>query len=135
MILRVLGALTALVLVVNGLRMLFEPEGWYQSIPSVPHTGPFNVHFVRDIGCAYLAAALGAALAVWRQPWCVPAGVVALTFLGLHAGVHLWEAATGHASAAYAGVIDTVGVYAPPVVLLLLIVFAFRQNSAEGGLR
>ncbi|HVY56846.1 MAG TPA: hypothetical protein VHA77_03260 [Xanthobacteraceae bacterium] len=43
-------------LAANGLLMLFDPAGWYGLVPGVPETGPFNPHFVRDIGCAYLVA-------------------------------------------------------------------------------
>lgn len=46
------GALAA-----NGLAMLIAPGDWYRAVPGVPFTGPPNLHFVRDIGCAYLVAA------------------------------------------------------------------------------
>lgn len=41
-------------LIANGLAMLLMPETWYHAVPSVPHTCPFDPHFVRDIGCACL---------------------------------------------------------------------------------
>ncbi len=46
----ILGLLAA----VNGLFMLIAPDSWYPITPGVPDTGPFNQHFVRDIGCAFL---------------------------------------------------------------------------------
>src|SRR5215831_10035016 len=49
-------------LAANGLAMLEVPANWYAMVPGVVDTGPFNVHFVRDIGIAYVVA--GAAL-VW----------------------------------------------------------------------
>jgi hypothetical protein len=52
-------------LVANGLTMLAVPDAWYGLVPGVPQTGPFNPHFVRDIGAAYLVA--GASLAVSRS--------------------------------------------------------------------
>ena len=37
----------------NALWMLAGPMHWYTELPAaVPDTGPFNAHFVRDIGCA-----------------------------------------------------------------------------------
>ena len=48
-------------LAANGLRMLFDPAGWYAVSPGVPETGPLNPHFVRDIDCAYILT--GCALA------------------------------------------------------------------------
>jgi hypothetical protein len=45
-------------LAVNGLAMLAVPASWYDAVPGVAETGPFNPHFVRDIGAAYLVAGL-----------------------------------------------------------------------------
>ncbi len=94
----------------NGLYMLFMPEAWYQSLPSVPHTGPLNVHFVRDIGVAYLASAGGLGLGIWKSAWRVPAAIPALVFLGMHAVLHLLEWGHGHDSAAHEGWFDRVGI-------------------------
>ncbi|MBC8187620.1 MAG: hypothetical protein H8E78_05350, partial [Proteobacteria bacterium] len=47
----------------NALWMLAGPMHWYTELPAaVPDTGPFNPHFVRDIGCTFLTT--GVAL-VW----------------------------------------------------------------------
>lgn len=43
----------------NGLFMLIEPRLWYDTIPGVSMLGPFNTHFVRDIGILYLVVAGG----------------------------------------------------------------------------
>jgi hypothetical protein len=41
--------------VANGLWMLVAPYSWYMDLPaSVPDTGPFNPHFVRDIGVTFV---------------------------------------------------------------------------------
>lgn len=40
--------------------MIAAPAGWYAAMPGVEMTGPFNSHFVRDIGLIFLAS--GAAL-------------------------------------------------------------------------
>jgi hypothetical protein len=47
-----------LALAANGLLMLLDPAGWYALAPGVPETGPLNLHFVRDIGCAYILTGL-----------------------------------------------------------------------------
>ncbi|HET8881757.1 MAG TPA: hypothetical protein VFM56_06225, partial [Solimonas sp.] len=57
---KVLTVVLGFGLAANGVWMLFSPESWYPVIPGVTHTGPLNVHFVRDIGCAYFLC--GAAL-------------------------------------------------------------------------
>ncbi|MEO8115730.1 MAG: hypothetical protein ABI655_15180, partial [Phenylobacterium sp.] len=54
---RIIAGALGLLLAANGLYMLFAPAPWYGAVPGVPSTGPFNPHFVRDIGAAYLTAA------------------------------------------------------------------------------
>tara|TARA_R110000868_G_scaffold48908_8_gene158187 strand:+ start:3157 stop:3372 length:216 start_codon:yes stop_codon:yes gene_type:complete len=54
-------ALSALLLSANALYMLANPLSWYGTNDGVPDTGPFNRHFTRDIGVAYLTCALCAA--------------------------------------------------------------------------
>jgi hypothetical protein len=85
--------LLALALGANALWMLAEPRQWYDTIPGVVLTGGFNQHFVQDIGCAYLASAVGLA---WRArlPSAWPAAMLASLFLLLHGGLHvvdLWQ--------------------------------------------
>jgi hypothetical protein len=63
----------------NAAWMLIDPFHWYRELPAgVPDFGPFNPHFVRDIGCAYLTA--GVAL-VWAA--LAPRRRVALVAIGL----------------------------------------------------
>lgn len=38
----------------NGLFMLASPARWYFSVPGVTDSGPFNQHFVPDIGLIFL---------------------------------------------------------------------------------
>ena len=47
-------ALNGLFLFGNGLFMLVVPSAWYHFVPGVTHTGPFNQHFIRDIGIIQL---------------------------------------------------------------------------------
>lgn len=86
------GALAAL-LAANGLAMLVAPGDWYRAVPGVVYTGPLNLHFVRDIGCAYLVAAGGLAWRAWSGR--AGAALAGAAFLLLHAGVHGWELAVG----------------------------------------
>jgi hypothetical protein len=130
---RVLLIAVAVLLAGNGGYMLFAPQSWFGSLESVAHTGPFNGHFVRDVGCAFLAAAVGFALAAWRRDWRVPGMVAALTFLGPHAGVHLWELGAGLPAAAHAGIIDVLGVYGPPAIALFMLAAALRDGRVRGG--
>lgn len=83
------------ILAANGLFMMFAPAAWYPLVPGVVDTGPYNAHFIRDIGCAYLVSGLGVAgllLAGRAARGFAAAGVV---FLLLHAGVHIVDALAG----------------------------------------
>ncbi len=128
---RALLGILACLLAGNGVHMLFAPDHWYGSIASVPHTGPYNGHFVRDIGCAYLAAAVGLALGAWQARWRTPGAVTALTFLGSHALLHLWESLIHTDAAAHAGVVDVIGVYGPALLALLASLLPVRSWQGE----
>jgi hypothetical protein len=86
-----------LVSAANGTFMLVLPVVWYPLIPGVLETGPFNAHFIRDIGAAFLVS--GAAL-VWfandSRAW--PAALAAAAFLSLHALVHVHDVLTARES-------------------------------------
>ncbi|HEY2529644.1 MAG TPA: hypothetical protein VGJ20_17140 [Xanthobacteraceae bacterium] len=91
---RMVAFILGLALAVNGLVMLGWPAAWYAAVPGVPATGPFNPHFVRHIGAAYLAA--GAALSAFASAsGALPAAQTAAAFLTAHALGHLWDAAAG----------------------------------------
>ena len=90
---RLLSAALALFAGLNGLVMLVAGRAWYAAVPGVPMTGPFNPHFVKDIGAAYLAAGLAFAwLALERSDRGRGAAFAGALFLALHAGIHLTEA-------------------------------------------
>ena len=120
----ILGSLLA----VNGLVMLAAPADWYGLVPGVIDTGPFNPHFVRDIGCAYIAA--GAALAwLFGRPAAWPAALAGAGFLVLHGLVHLWDMAAGRESLHHLPG-DLVAIYAAAALAMWL---AWpRRPIAEG---
>ncbi|MDP1872919.1 hypothetical protein [Phenylobacterium sp.] len=78
--------------------MLGAPFDWYEAVPGVVKTGPFNGHFVRDIGAAYLVCAVALAVSVWKPSKAWPALLAAGGFLSLHAGIHLLDTICGRAS-------------------------------------
>ncbi|WJR81092.1 hypothetical protein [Bradyrhizobium sp. NP1] len=81
--------------VANGLVMLFAGSTWWASVPGVPETGPFNPHFVQDVGAAFLAAGLALVARAWR-PVYWPAAFAGAAFLAAHAAIHLVMIAGGH---------------------------------------
>jgi hypothetical protein len=80
---------------VNGLFMLISPANWYFAVPGVTNTGPFNQHFVRDVGLIFLLVAI-AMLAGFARPGArVPLWSAAALWLAGHALFHFWEVAVG----------------------------------------
>ncbi len=89
--------LFALFNVANGLVMIIDPMTWYLLTPGAAETGPFNVHFVRDIGIAFVAAGAGLWLAIGDSAW-KPAStpIVAMIFIGGHGILHFVEMFAHH---------------------------------------
>lgn len=96
MVTRVLAALLGLFHTANGVFMLVAPRAWFAAAPGAADTGPFNPHFVADVGFAFLAGGLALLAFAWR-PRLKLAAFGASGFLVLHALLHLWGAAHGHA--------------------------------------
>ena len=113
---RLVAGLLALILAANGLAMLFAGHTWYDTLPGATMTGPFNPHFVKDIGVAYLVCAAAVAWLAARGAQATGAGVAALGFLGLHAAVHVVdEFAGGHVMGDFTR--DFAGVFMPPLLI------------------
>jgi hypothetical protein len=87
----------AALLAANGVSMLGWPAGWYEAVPGVAEHGPFNAHFIRDIGVVFAIAGASFAWTAWR-PRAWPAAMAGALFLAIHAFIHLLEAAGGHVS-------------------------------------
>ena len=116
---RIVAALMAPIFLANSVSMLIAPLTWYDTVPGVPTTGPFNPHFVRDIGCVYLACALGCGWFAWRpvQGW--PALAIGAFWLTAHAAVHVYDATCGASPLADVQR-DFVGVYLLAAIPLAL---------------
>lgn len=112
----VLGALMA----VNAVWMLADPGRWYRDLPAaVPDFGPYNEHFVRDIGCAFGTVAVALLWAAWRPVWRRPLVGIAAIFLTAHAVLHVYEMLRGFVDSHHWW-LDLPGVYLPALVLIVL---------------
>lgn len=116
---RVLAWLQAALLGANGLAMLFAGAWWYGVVPGVTATGPYNPHFVRDIGAAYLVCGLAHLAFALRPSQARPAVAAAAGFLTLHAGIHVFDAVCGPHALADSGR-DFAGVFLPALIALAL---------------
>jgi hypothetical protein len=127
---RGLAAVLGAGLAAGALYQLAAPLAWYGAVPGVVTTGPFNAHFVRDIGAAYLVAAAGlVAFAVRPSAWW-PALACAAAFLTLHAGVHAFDAVCGTRPLADTAR-DFAGVHVVALVTLVLAVAGRPKSLTE----
>ncbi|MGH0029144.1 MAG: hypothetical protein ACQGVC_05105 [Myxococcota bacterium] len=103
--------------VANALWMLAGPMHWYEELPAaVPDTGPFNPHFVRDIGCAFLTVGVAQVWAAFRPALRYPLVAIATLFLAAHAVLHVYDTAVGNLPNDHWW-LDAPGVYLPALVL------------------
>lgn len=123
---RSLAVILAVPTLFNGLVMLVAGPFWYASVPGVTATGPFNPHFVQDIGVAFLVAALALAARAWR-PRYWPAAVAGAGFLAGHGLIHLVAIVGGHDHEA---VFDLLAVVLPSALALYSAFPAKGENHA-----
>ena len=113
----------------NGFFMLALPGLWYATVPGVTETGPFNAHFVEDIGIAFLASAFALALFARRGFHHLVLWPAAL-FLGGHAALHLSEMLV-HGANAGAALRDILIIVVPGLLPLALIAVNMRRGEAR----
>lgn len=129
---RGVAGVIALLLAANGVAMLAAPLSWYDAVPGVPTTGPFNPHFVRDIGAIYVMCGLGLAWFARRpaQGWAAMAAAAA--WLTMHAAIHVYDAACGSSPLADVRR-DFVGVYLFAAIPLALALFRKPKTLNAGA--
>ena len=115
---------------INGIFMLVSPSNWYVAIPGVTTTGPFNQHFIRDIGLIFLfvgtSLLAGAARPAHRTIlWLLPT-----LWLSCHAFFHFWEVAVGICGPSDL-VRDFPAVTLPAIVCALLTLWAYKNADAD----
>jgi hypothetical protein len=117
-------------MIANGAFMLASPLGWYFAVPGVTTTGPFNQHFVRDIGLIFVLGGgivlLGIARPLLRTTlW----GVAAVWLCG-HALFHIWEIAVGICGPSDF-IRDFSAVTLPAIIALLLTCWSAAQPQTD----
>jgi hypothetical protein len=126
-----LALVLALAAGANGAFMLISPGGWYDAVPGVTTTGPFNQHFIRDIGLIFLLLGLALLAGVGRPPVRTLLWTGAAVWLCGHALFHLWEVAVGICSAS-ALVRDFPAVSLPAILTGLLAYWSGREDRRAG---
>lgn len=92
---RLIATILAITNALNGAAMLANGPFWYASVPGAADTGPYNPHFVLDIGAAFLVAGIALGVGTWRPAYW-PAAVTGAAFIALHGLIHLVSIAAGH---------------------------------------
>lgn len=132
-VVRLAFTLTAIGLLTNALYMLAAPYHWFIHLPGdVPDFGPFNVHMVRDIGCANLVFGGAALGALWRPVYSAATAWLLTAFYGAHALVHVFDTARGHVHGGH-WLMDLPLVYIPALIFLALALFLSAQNKPATG--
>src|SRR5262249_50497726 len=108
--------------------MLAAPAGWYARLPAaVPDTGPFNSHFVRDIGSAFAVVGVALVAGALRPALRVPALALSALFYVLHPLVHVADTPARRAPDSH-WLIDLPGVSLPAAVLVVLTAVLARRQ-------
>ncbi|MCK0530785.1 hypothetical protein [Sphingobium agri] len=115
---------------VNGVFMLISPANWYFAVPGVTTTGPFNQHFVRDIGLIFLLVAVAMLTGVVRPAARLPLWSAAALWLAGHALFHFWEVAVGICGTG-ALARDFPAVTLPAILTTALALWAWRDTARE----
>jgi hypothetical protein len=123
-------ALSGVFMFANGIYMLYDPVSWYYRVPTVPATGPFNQHFLRDIGIIYLLIGAGFVLGIYFPRQRVWMWSAATLWLVLHGFFHLWEIAVGICGKD-AITRNWFAVYLPAVIGIPCIIWAFFQPTKK----
>jgi len=90
-----LAILNGVFLFGNGLFMLVVPLACYHFVPGVTHTGPFNQHFISDIGLIQMFLGTAFGVGMIQPASRVVLWAAATSWLIAHTILHLWEVAVG----------------------------------------
>ena len=113
----------------NAIWMLASPATWYHDLPAaVPDTGPFNAHFVRDIGVAFGTVAIALGWAAFEPRRRAPLVAIATVFIAGHALLHLVDTFRGELDADH-WLLDFPGVYLPALVLVPVALRLLRRTQ------
>lgn len=122
----VLAGLLGAGLAGNGIFMLALPEAWYFAVPGVTTTGPFNQHFLRDIGLIFVLIGSGFLYGAVRPGSRVLFWSMGAIWLSGHALFHFWEVAVGICGPEVLSR-DFPAVTLPALIAIALSIWSFRH--------
>ena len=130
-LLLLVGSMLGLGLAANGAYMLASPADWYFAVPGVTTTGPFNQHFLRDIGLIFVLLGLLFVAGAVRPAWRAPFWGLGAIWLSGHALFHVCEVVAGICGA-HALVRDFPAVSLPAMIAIMLTIWAATAPSGVG---
>jgi hypothetical protein len=126
---RMLLLAIAIAWMVAGVAIFVNPTGFHDHIPGLKMMGPYNEHFIRDVGLAFLASGGATAWGAYRgRPGVVIAG---LAWPLLHAGFHLQVWAHRGFPLDHIFAFDMSALIVPPGLALLAILRLQKIRSLE----
>lgn len=93
---RIVLAAVGSVHIAHGLTMIAAPAFWYNTVPGVANTGPANLHFIPDIGFAFLLSGMGLLAGLARGERTGALALAGAAWPLFHALFHVWGWLTGH---------------------------------------
>jgi hypothetical protein len=105
---------------VNAVWALVAPQHWYQTMPDAAEFGPYNEHFVRDIGCIYLTLGLALAWSISSPSVRLPLVATVALFHVAHAVLHVFDTGRGYVPAHHWWT-EVPTIYLPTAALLVVV--------------
>ena len=119
----------AVVALPSSIWMLSVPLHWYQVFPwQIPDFGDFNVHFVRDLGSAYLTWSVACIWAALSPSVRFPIVAVTALFFVAHAVVHIFDTLRGHVHTGHF-MLDFPSTYLPAILLVWVLYSTWRRRA------
>ena len=129
MMLRVLYVIFAILTLFNGIWMVAAPESWYKDLPAgVPDTGPYNGHFIRDLGLVFALIAAGFFWCAVRLHQSKPVLLVITIFFVGHAILHVVDLLQSRLPHSH-WKMDAPAVFLPAILLIILLFVPIRYRS------
>lgn len=127
-----LAVLLGIGAILNGLFMLWSPPDWYFAVPGVTTTGPFNQHFVRDIGLIFMLVGAAFLVGAAKPQYRVALWITPTVWLWGHALFHVWEVVVGICGTS-ALARDFPAVTLPALLGSVIAVWAIREARFKPG--
>lgn len=110
----------------TGLYISVAPFVFYETGPGVSDTGPYNMHFLRDVGFAFTVSSLGITYGLLRR--LKPLIVFGTAWLAMHGLFHfvLWIV---HSNPASNDALIDLGIVVLPAALLSYLAITYKESQ------